>query len=471
MKNFLLENKLHLFIFLITLLYVVYIGDPSNYYFLNDDFIHIPQAAKMNFLNDSSFVRPISNFTLWMDYIFWEKNAYGYHLTNLIIHLINVVLVFFASKILYKEYGKDNKWQTKSLICCTLFLVYAFHSESIFWIIGRGSSLTTIFFLSALIYFLRSENSILNTILCLIFFYLGLFTYELIWTFPLIVTLHYFFYKNKFRFKVVFAIWVSFVIFFIVKAFILKNIVSVYELGALNSFNYYSIIYNFNTLFSRVFLPPLTNSNGYLILYICLILFLSVFIYKHKRNRLFLFSLSGILISILPAVTLGIDTHDSESERFIYLASFFAVLFIVEIFSWMKENYFFVGMLTLIILHALLFYKAAEPYQFASKVAKESLACIGKIDFQNVEAVNLPSQYKGALIFRIGFAEAVEWILNKDKSSVDIISKSEIINLKDNFVCLESDSITNTNSIGIDTTSHVILFISSFPRKTLGWKF
>ena len=100
MKNFFQENKFHLFIFLITLLYVVYIGDPSNFYFLNDDFIHIPQAAKMNFLNDSSFVRPISNFTLWLDYIIWEKNAYGYHLTNLIIHLINVVLVFFASKII-----------------------------------------------------------------------------------------------------------------------------------------------------------------------------------------------------------------------------------------------------------------------------------------------------------------------------------------------------------------------------------
>src|SRR5690348_2457466 len=38
--------------------------------------------------------RPVVNLSYAIDYVFWGRNPFGYHLTNLLLHLLNIVMVY-----------------------------------------------------------------------------------------------------------------------------------------------------------------------------------------------------------------------------------------------------------------------------------------------------------------------------------------------------------------------------------------
>src|SRR5450432_1351588 len=100
-----------------------------------------------------------------------------------------------------------------------------------------------------------------------------------------------------------------------------------------------------------------------------------------KKKAAVLLGLTGacLLVSLLPAITLGIDTHNTESERFIYLPSVWCVLFLVEmIFLVADRPVVAVRLLLLfIILHAFQFRQASLSYRYAGKIARRSLELIG----------------------------------------------------------------------------------------------
>lgn len=48
-----------------------------------------------DFLSHGKFYRPISTFSYSLDYSLWGLDPFGYHLTDLILHVIVIVLVFF----------------------------------------------------------------------------------------------------------------------------------------------------------------------------------------------------------------------------------------------------------------------------------------------------------------------------------------------------------------------------------------
>ena len=46
------------------------------------------------FVNQSGLLRPIVETVNLIDYSLWQLNPFGYHLTNTIIHLVNILLVY-----------------------------------------------------------------------------------------------------------------------------------------------------------------------------------------------------------------------------------------------------------------------------------------------------------------------------------------------------------------------------------------
>lgn len=81
-----------------------------------------------------------------IDYAFWGKDATGYHLKNLALHLLNIFLLFLLIKRLSQ----------KNLIACMCALLFAIHPmsvETVSWISARKELLYTAFlFLSLLAY-------------------------------------------------------------------------------------------------------------------------------------------------------------------------------------------------------------------------------------------------------------------------------------------------------------------------------
>src|SRR5882762_4521033 len=103
------------------LIFFIVMANPAGYYFLNDDFKHIPLAAQGHFMH-GTLLRPIADLTLWLDHRISGKNAYGYHLTNVLIHLVNTLLVWLVSRRLFRDYGDGRDVALKSWLAALFFL-------------------------------------------------------------------------------------------------------------------------------------------------------------------------------------------------------------------------------------------------------------------------------------------------------------------------------------------------------------
>jgi hypothetical protein len=76
-------------------------------YFISDDYAHLfllrlpifetlAELAKDG--QASMFFRPVGFATLFLDYRVWGQEPFGYHLTNLLLHLTSVIGVYFLCK-------------------------------------------------------------------------------------------------------------------------------------------------------------------------------------------------------------------------------------------------------------------------------------------------------------------------------------------------------------------------------------
>ena len=91
---------------------------------------------------------PLTMLSLAIDYQFWETDAFGYHLTNLLFHLLNVCLVLF----LLQRLGGGTLTATLGAV---LFGMHPMHVESVAWISTRKDVLYSMFFLLALLTYLK----------------------------------------------------------------------------------------------------------------------------------------------------------------------------------------------------------------------------------------------------------------------------------------------------------------------------
>ena len=316
---------------------------PTALYFLNDDMIHLPLCSKGILFQHHSF-RPIHDLLLVTEYHLWGINPIGYHVVEWLIHILCSILMYSFTKGLLKEYSnqESNSIEKVAILTSVLFSVYAFHSEAVLWVLGSGASLSTVLFLLSIITYLKRSKGIIYYLLSLIFFQIGLFTYEAIWVAPLFVCfLSYLSLKEKFaniKKEIVFVgLYISsFLINILIRKVILGEVGGTYGNDKIFDFNIKHLAYNSICFFTRSFVPPSLSSKFFIVGLFLLIVFLSVFIrklYLLKRidsiQKLLVIS---FIASLLPVITLGISTHSRESERFLYLPSVFLCFWIIYTF-------------------------------------------------------------------------------------------------------------------------------------------
>jgi hypothetical protein len=81
---------------------------------------------------------PLSWMTLGLDYDLWGMNAAGYHLTNVLLHTANAVLVYFlARRILRLAAPSDTDiFELPAALAALLFSVHPLRVESVAWVAG-----------------------------------------------------------------------------------------------------------------------------------------------------------------------------------------------------------------------------------------------------------------------------------------------------------------------------------------------
>jgi len=99
-----------------------------------------------------AFYRPVQTFTYLVDYSLGRLNVFGYHLSNMIWHILAALSVFGLIRMLFRD-GK------LSLLTALLFVVHPIHTEAVSYISGRADSLAVFFmFLSFIFYLKHSER-------------------------------------------------------------------------------------------------------------------------------------------------------------------------------------------------------------------------------------------------------------------------------------------------------------------------
>jgi len=127
---------------------------------------------------------PLTWISHMLDWQLFGNNAGGHHLTNLIIHIANTLLLFIVLKQM-----TSALWQ--SAFVAALFTLHPLHVESVAWISERKDVLSTFFWILTMWAYLRyvKKPKISSYLLIVIFFSLGLMSKPMLVTLPFVLLL------------------------------------------------------------------------------------------------------------------------------------------------------------------------------------------------------------------------------------------------------------------------------------------
>ncbi len=135
---------------------------------------------------------PLTQLSYAIDHHFWGMDPYGFHLTNLILHIINLLLVFWLIFLLTKNLQL-------SFFSALIFALHPMHVESVAWITERKDVLYALFYLFALICWIigRQRKKKVYFLITLLMYLLALTAKSMAVTLPLILILYDVFYENR----------------------------------------------------------------------------------------------------------------------------------------------------------------------------------------------------------------------------------------------------------------------------------
>ena len=175
-------------LFLLTALPLLIYSNSFNVPFYFDDMGNIVNNPIIrdlsNFMSLSS-PRYIGILTLGLNYHFGQLNVFGYHLVNLMIHMVNGILVYYLVLLLFRTFERDHESQTPdpqpldkpndpflesidgriasapwvALAVALLFTAHPIQTQAVTYIVQRFASLATLFYLFCVVTYLKYRLS------------------------------------------------------------------------------------------------------------------------------------------------------------------------------------------------------------------------------------------------------------------------------------------------------------------------
>ncbi len=144
----------------------------------------------------AEFWHPLTWLSLMLDYQLFGMNAGGYHMSNLILHILSTLLLFWLFYRMTKEI-----W--KSAFVAAVFALHPLHVESVAWIAERKDVLSAFFWMLTLcLYVYYTEKPVLKRYLfVLLGFVLALLSKPMVVTLPVIMILLDYWPQRRFESK------------------------------------------------------------------------------------------------------------------------------------------------------------------------------------------------------------------------------------------------------------------------------
>lgn len=154
------------------------------------DWKNIPLLFQSEFFSKSpqekmfekgGYYRPLVMLLYTLEYPLWGENPFGYHLVSILLHVLNVFLVYHLIHLFFRD-------RTLSFISALLFASHPLHTEAVSYLPSRGDLLVTAFSLLAFLTYLSSRRHF--RALSLLFFLMALLCKEIAMVFPLLLFVH-----------------------------------------------------------------------------------------------------------------------------------------------------------------------------------------------------------------------------------------------------------------------------------------
>jgi len=116
-----------------------------------------PYESPPNFhRNDPS--RPLTYLTLTVNYYFSQLKPDGYHIVNIAIHGLVVLLIFALASLVFPMAGVNGI--VLPFLSALFFAVHPVNVNVVTYVIGRAASLATLFYVSAVILFIQARRGV-----------------------------------------------------------------------------------------------------------------------------------------------------------------------------------------------------------------------------------------------------------------------------------------------------------------------
>ena len=147
------------------------------------------------------FYRPLLGFTYLFDYWVYGVWASGWHLTNLILYVFNVLLLFIIMKRLTRTWPGANS-DAAAFFTAALFAVSPLHSEPVCWISGRADLLCGPFYLFAIWATIKSHQDRIKSYyyLALLSFFFSMLSKEIGIGLPAVIAIYFFVWPREDKF-------------------------------------------------------------------------------------------------------------------------------------------------------------------------------------------------------------------------------------------------------------------------------
>ena len=252
--------------------------------------------------------RPLQLLTYSVDYRIWRLNPWGFHLSNVFLHLLNSILVYYLLLIIFKN-------NVLSQVVGLLFLVHPIHTSVVLYISGRADLLVCFFMLLSMMMFLKfiKLKSKICYAMSLVFALLALFSRENALILFLFIILVLTITKAKFRDYLYVLPFMALDLIYILFRF------SLFGSHAIDAnFNFMPLsfqILNFLNIIPRYLLllavptnlylfrttPFITSLSDIRLLLVAAFTFLSIFLFiKYRKNKIASFSILWFSIGIIP---------------------------------------------------------------------------------------------------------------------------------------------------------------------------
>ncbi len=302
--------------------------------------------------------QPLTTLVYNIEYSIFGNNPKAFHTIGLIIHLINIILVF-------KLFLGFFKRKIYAILSALIFATHPLQVESVAWVSAQSTLLYALFYLLAMLTYIKFiKNKKINYYwLTLLLFLLSLFSKVMAVSLPILLFAFDFYYKRKLNWKIIVEkipfILLSFIFSlkaisgkgnFLTKGFnddTFSNFESIFLFPFQLKHYFIKFIYP-NDLCALYDDPKTINTIPYM-LFIILFIVLLFKIKKHFRKKI-IFGLLLFIMPLLPIFKIKPIGHSLLFDRYAYLCLLGLIFLVVLILKNIKNKIIYKTLVILLII-------------------------------------------------------------------------------------------------------------------------